>query len=278
MREAKSMHLSRLVLGMGIGAALMYVFDPQQGRQRRRIALAEVQRRIEPPAGAAGRWSAMDRDEWIHRAREHRGGLLGLLVGGAAVGLALRSALRRTGGAASAHGDRQGHAIEVEKSIQITATPEQVFKLWSDYDNFPRFMSMVEEVRSLGGDRSHWVVKGPAGTRVEWDSVITERAPGRLLAWRSEPGGAVDHAGRVQFAPSGSGTRVTVSMSYRPPGGRLGHAVASLFGRNPGQEMDADLQRMKSFVETGQPAQADGLSATAGMGQRTDLSNVGSPH
>jgi uncharacterized membrane protein len=149
------------------------------------------------------------------------------------------------------HGEASGQRIEEEKSIYIAAPPEEVFRLWNDYGNFPRFMSMVEQVQPLGDDRSHWVVKGPAGKRVEWDAVITERVPGRLLAWRSEPGGAVDHAGRVQFTPAASGTRVTVRMSYRPPGGRLGHAVASLFGRNPEQEMDADLQRMKTFIEDG---------------------------
>jgi uncharacterized membrane protein len=276
MREAKSPLTSKLVLGMGIGAALMYVFDPQQGRQRRRIAAGEVQRRIAPAAAAVGHWPSMNRDEWIHRAQEHRGSLLGLLVAGAAAALAMRWAMRRAGWRGPAQEAARGGPIDVEKSIQIAAPPEQVFKAWSNYDNFPHFMSMVEEVRPLGGDRSHWVVKGPAGARIEWDAVVTERMPGRLLAWRSEPGGAVDHAGRVQFAPSGSGTRVTVRMSYRPPGGRLGHAVASLLGRSPGQEMDTDLQRMKAFIESRQPGLDESLSTTADSGQGGYRSNVGS--
>ena len=257
MTEGKRIHLSQVVLGLRLGAVLMYVLDPQQGRQRRQLALSEVQRRLRPSTGLGGRWSSLDRGELIDQARAHRGGLLSLLVGGAAAGLAVRAAMRRGGGGDQTRGEAGGQRIAEEKSIHIAAPPEEVFRLWNDYGNFPRFMSMVEQVQPLGGDRSHWVVKGPAGTRVEWDAVVTERVPGRLLAWRSEPGGAVDHAGRVQFTPAASGTRVTVRMSYRPPGGRLGHAVASLFGRNPEQEMDADLQRMKTFIEEG--AAADGL-------------------
>jgi uncharacterized membrane protein len=277
MREANRMNVSRLLLGIGIGAALMYVLDPQQGPQRRRLALNQVRRRAQPSADAIGRWSSEEGAALVHGAQEHRAGLLGVLAGGAALAFAARAAMQR-GGWSGAQGTGRAHAMEVEKSIQIAATPDQVYRLWSDYDNFPRFMSMVEEVRPLGGDRSHWVVKGPAGARVEWDAVITERTPGRLLAWRSEPGASVEHAGRVQFAPSGTGTRVTVRMSYRPPGGRLGHAIASLFGRNPGQEMDADLERMKSFVEDNRAAAGETASTAVGAGLGAGVSRVASPH
>jgi uncharacterized membrane protein len=278
MREAKQMNVSGLLLGIGIGAALMYVLDPQQGPQRRRVALDQVRRRAQPSVDAIGRWSAEEGTALVHGAQQHRAGLLGVLAGGAALALAARAARKRGGWPGAAQGTGQAHAMDVEKSIQIAATPDQVYRIWSDYDNFPRFMSMVEEVRPLGGDRSHWVVKGPAGARVEWNSVITERTPGRLLAWRSEPGASVEHAGRVQFAPSGTGTRVTVRMSYRPPGGRLGHAIASLFGRNPGQEMDADLERMKSFVEDNRATAGEAASTAVGAGQGAGLSRVTSPH
>jgi hypothetical protein len=40
-------------------------------------------------------------------------------------------------------------------------------------------------------------------------------------------------------------------MSYVPPAGVLGHAVAALFGADPKQDMDDDLLRLKTFIETG---------------------------
>ena len=40
-------------------------------------------------------------------------------------------------------------------------------------------------------------------------------------------------------------------MSYSPPGGALGHAVAKFFGADPKSEMDEDLMRLKAALETG---------------------------
>lgn len=141
--------------------------------------------------------------------------------------------------------------IDFEKSIQIDAQPDEVYDLWANYENFPRFMSHVVEVRDLGRGRSHWVVRGPAGAQFEWDSKLTERSRGRRLAWRSEPGAEIPNSGSVQFEPSRGGTLVTVRMSYSPPAGMLGHGIASLLGADPKREMDDDLARMKAFIERG---------------------------
>jgi uncharacterized membrane protein len=146
---------------------------------------------------------------------------------------------------------RARHAgIEVCKELLIMAPVERVFDFWTNYENFPRFMSHVREVRDTGFGRSLWVVSGPAGVPIEWDAVVTEMSPNRLLAWTSVPGSQIDHFGEVRFqgAPGGP-TRVDVRMSYRPPAGRAGHALARLFGSDPKSRMDADLANVKSLIE-----------------------------
>ena len=143
--------------------------------------------------------------------------------------------------------------IDMQKTIHIEASPERVFDLWSNYENFPRFMSHVQQVRDLGSGRSHWMVQGPAGTQVEWDAQTLESRRPEILSWRSTAEATVDNSGTIRFEPEGNGTRVTVQLSYRPPAGALGHAVASLFGKDPKQQMDEDLMRMKQFIETGIP-------------------------
>ena len=145
----------------------------------------------------------------------------------------------------------EAHGIEAQKTIHVNAPVEQVFAFWSDYQNFPRFMSKVREVR-VSEDRSHWVVSGPAGMAVEWTSELVRSRPNEVIEWRSLPGSRVRHDGRVRFeAVAEGGTRVNVCLRYVPPGGALGHAVASLLGADPKSEMDADLMRMKSMIETG---------------------------
>ena len=148
---------------------------------------------------------------------------------------------------------RDCRAVEVQKTINIKAPVGQVFDFWADYRNFPRFMSNVREVRPTGGDRSHWTVVGPAGVSVGWTAEVTEFARNKLMAWRTVPGSAIGSHGTVHFEPNpGGGTRVHIKLCYQPPGGAVGHALAGLFGADPKSEMDADLARMKTLIETGQ--------------------------
>jgi len=151
--------------------------------------------------------------------------------------------------------DSGRRAHEVNKAITINAPVEQVFGVWRDFKNFPRFMSHIQEVEDLGGGRSRWRVAGPAGVPVEWTARTTEFIPNRVIAWQTEPGSAVANAGIVRFDPIGDGsrTRVQVRLSYNPPAGAAGHAASALLGSDPKREIDADLARMKTFIETGIP-------------------------
>ncbi len=144
-----------------------------------------------------------------------------------------------------------GRPVHIEKSIYIDASPREVYDAWENVENFPRFMSNVIDVHDLGGRRSHWVVRGPAGSRLEWDSVMTEKSRPHRLAWRTEPGAEIPQTGSIELEPYRGGTRATVRMSYSPPGGKLGHGLASLIGSDPKSQMDDDLERMKSIIERG---------------------------
>jgi uncharacterized membrane protein len=150
-------------------------------------------------------------------------------------------------------GARAGHrAVDVQKTVVVAAPIEQVWELWSNFEQFPRFMSHLREVRRTDEKRSHWVATGPAGIPVEWDAVTTEWVPNEVIAWKSVEGSTVQTAGRVRFRPTSDGnTKIDVRLSYNPPAGALGHAVASLFGTDPKRAMDEDMVRLKSLLEEG---------------------------
>jgi uncharacterized membrane protein len=174
-------------------------------------------------------------------------GLLSVLLGG---GLLLRASANRE--TASLLGLGPDSAIEVQKTVHIAVPVREVFEFWADYSNFPHFMSRVREVRPLEDGRSHWVVSGPGGVPVEWTAEITRFEPNHLIEWRSGEDSMVQHRGIVRFDDDGDlGTRVGIRLWYVPPAGMLGHAAASLFGADPKSEMDQDLIRMKTLVETG---------------------------
>lgn len=181
-------------------------------------------------------------------ARGRALGLVGALAGGALLARSVTN--HRLADLAARPGT---HSIHIDKDMFIAAPPEQVFDFWCRQEDFPRFMRNVEEVRPMGENRWHWRVTGPLQASVEWDAEIVEREENRRLVWRSLPGASVESEGRVEFQPEGDGTRLHVSMSYSPTAGAMGHMFARLFGRDAKTEMDEDLTRVKSFLETGMP-------------------------
>jgi uncharacterized membrane protein len=150
--------------------------------------------------------------------------------------------------------------IKVEKSITIDRPAAELFAFWRNFENLPKVMSHVESVNVIEPSRSHWVVKAPAGTTVEWDAVIHNEKPNELIAWRSADDAEVLSAGSVNFrsAPDGRGTEVKVSLQYDPPGGVLGALVAKLFGEAPEQQIEQDLRRFKQVMEAGEAAPTKG--------------------
>jgi uncharacterized membrane protein len=147
-----------------------------------------------------------------------------------------------------------GLGIRVDKSITIARPPREVYDFWRDLNNMARFMKNVESVTQLEGGRSRWVVAGPAGRKVEWDAVIHNEIEGEMIAWRSLEGSAVQNAGSVWFkeAPGNRGTEVRIEMQYIPPAGRIGAAIAALWGKDPGTQIGEDLHRLKQILEAGE--------------------------
>ncbi len=205
-------------------------------------------------AGAAGAGLLT----WYALTRRQPLGLLAVATSVGLMGRRGRSGLRE---AASSAMHASGEGFDAERTIDIQATPETVYDIWSRYENFPHFMSHVIEVRDLGDRRSHWVVQGPGGSEVEFNSVLTAAERPHYLAWHSEPGSRVQTEGTVTLAPQAGGTRATVRMSWQPPAGALGQGVAVLTGADPQSALDEDLQRMKQFIERGLPSRSVGGGA-----------------
>ena len=294
--------MANRLLYLGVGAALMYFYDPQAGRRRR----AGLKDQID----AAMRRIEHGRDVVVRDARNRIDGLKaetrGALESGRREGLVsagtslatiaqesaqswrrrrwspAQRALAGAGGAAMAmygylrggakgaamcalggvlvtratsnetlSDTLRGHGILVEKSLLVDAPVERVFSYWRDLSNLPQWMSHVREVRNLGGDRYHWVVDGPAGVPVEWESELLNYVENREMTWHTVGDSQVGNVGRIRFEPEEGGTRIHVQMRYMPPGGVVGHAVAKFFGADPRTEMDEDLARMKATIETG---------------------------
>jgi len=143
--------------------------------------------------------------------------------------------------------------VKVLESITISRPPQDVFDVWNDLTNLPRFMPNIERVDVLAGDRTHWVARAPGGIHLEWDADILQRIPGELISWQSLPGSDIATAGSVRFeSANGHGTRVTVHLQYDGPGGKVSAALATLLGQSPSGDTHEGLRRLKSLLEGGE--------------------------
>jgi uncharacterized membrane protein len=145
-------------------------------------------------------------------------------------------------------------AIKVERNVTIQRPREVLYAFWHNFENLPRFMEHLVSVKVLSPTRSHWVARGPAGLTVEWDAELVNDIPNTLIAWKSLPGADVPNAGSVHFTelPANRGTMVKVEMDVEIPAGKLGLAIAKIFGEDPDREVREDLRKFKQLMETGE--------------------------
>lgn len=150
-------------------------------------------------------------------------------------------------------------AVTARRSIVIDRPREEVYRFWRDQSNLPRFMQDLENIERLSDLSTRWTVTGPGGRRLHWVSTIVEDTPPELISWEAGDGADVRNAGTVRFHDVGEGRRTLVDafMAYEPPAGMVGHAVASLMGRDPGNAMERNLDELKQILE-GETRQSEG--------------------
>ena len=134
----------------------------------------------------------------------------------------------------------------IEKSIEVRCPVRTVYNQWTQFEEFPKFMTGVKEVRQIDDTHQHWHAE-IWGKDKEWDAEITQQVPDQCIAWQSTSGDA-PNAGVVQFEPVGPDrTRVHLMMEYEPQGAieNAGDAVGVLSRR-----VQTTVEDFKKFIES----------------------------
>ena len=132
----------------------------------------------------------------------------------------------------------------VEESIDVSVPVRTAYNQWTQFEEFPKFMEGVEEIRQIDDTRTHWKTK-IAGVEREFDAEITEQHPDHRVAWRST--GGAQHAGVVTFHRlDDDTTRVMVQLDTEPEGlvEQAGDKLGVVTRRVKG-----DLGRFKELIE-----------------------------
>ena len=132
----------------------------------------------------------------------------------------------------------------IEKSIEVEVPVRTAYNQWTQFEEFPKFMEGVKEVRQLDDKRLHWRAE-VLGKDVEWIADITQQIPDQRITWRSTSG--AKNAGSVSFEPLGPNrTRATLRIEYEPEG--AAETAGSMLGLVSAR-VEGDLKRFKKFIE-----------------------------
>ncbi|HWD21897.1 MAG TPA: SRPBCC family protein [Burkholderiales bacterium] len=133
----------------------------------------------------------------------------------------------------------------IEKSIEVKCPVRTVYNQWTQFEEFPRFMTGVKEVKQLDDTHMRWHAE-IWGRDKQWDAEVVEQVPDQRIAWRSTSGDA-PNAGAVRFEPLGPDrTRVHLTLAYEPKGvvENVGDAIGVLSAR-----VQNTVEDFKKFIE-----------------------------
>ena len=133
----------------------------------------------------------------------------------------------------------------IEQSIEINVPVKTAYNQWTQFEEFPRFMEGVKEVKQIDDTHLHWKAD-VGGKEKEWKAEITEQIPDERIAWRSREG--AKNAGVVTFHRlSDSKSKVMLQMEYDPDGvvEKVGDAAGVV-----SQRVLGDLERFKQYIES----------------------------
>ena len=132
----------------------------------------------------------------------------------------------------------------IEKDIEVEAPVSTVYNQWTQFEDFPKFMEGVEEVKQLDDRRLYWKAE-VGGKEKEWDAEIFQQIPDHRIAWRSTSG--VANSGMVNFEPLTSGkTRISLRLNYETEG--FVESAGDFLGV-VGRRVEGDLKRFKDFIQ-----------------------------
>lgn len=157
----------------------------------------------------------------------------------------------------------------IEKSVEVACPVRTVYNQWTQFEEFPRFMAGVREVKQLDDTHLHWHAE-IWGKDEEWDSEITEQVPDQVIAWRSTSGAL--NAGTVRFEPlAHDRTRVRLIMEYEPRGviEKTGDAIGVFSAR-----VQNTVEDFKEFIEN-RGAETGAWRGEVHGGQKTSPSRSG---
>ena len=167
--------------------------------------------------------------------------LAGLALLGVAAHRPLADALKKAGN------NRRSGALRF--SFVVNRPVEEVFRYCADFENFPRLIGSLREVRDTGDGRSHWCATTPGGGEIEWDAVVTKFVTNSVIGWKNTPNAPLTTTGVLRFSPEDEQTCVSVAIDYRVNESGMTDALAALIKPRRTRHLEADIRRFEQQLD-----------------------------
>lgn len=138
--------------------------------------------------------------------------------------------------------------LKMKRSLYVAAPIEIVYDFLKDFSNYPKFMSFIRDVSVDDVGTLTWKAQAPGGTQIHWHTTVQALQQNQRIAWKSIPGSLIATEGVIQMVPTHFGTQLHIQLSYAPPAGAFGYAVAHLLGFDPKSRIDSDLRLLKNLI------------------------------
>ena len=196
-------------------------------------------------------------------------GMEGFKKGLASSGAAGKVASKLLGGGGDSGGGGQKggktRRLPIQRWTDVAVPVDKAYRAWTQFEEFPKFMHRVLEVKKEEDNKIHWREKIWFSTR-EWDGEITERRKNDRIAWKSVSG--TQHSGVISFHKLDNNlTRVLVTVDFVPTGMIEKMASGMRFVK---RAVQADLARFKAYVEMGDAKGLEYKSKPAEMEQHRE--------
>lgn len=159
-------------------------------------------------------------------------------------GLAGKAISKVMPGGGGGGGGKKTRRLPIQRWTDVAVPVDRAYEAWTSFNQYPKFMHRVLNVREKGGDRVSWQEKIWFSKR-QWEGKITDRRKNDRIAWKTTSG--MSHKGVVSFHKLDDNlTRVMVDMEFEPNGMMEKMASGLRFVK---RAVQADLARFKAYVE-----------------------------